>query len=223
MPSIYLRRNFKPNTFHHLCNRGGFQHKIFRKKKDYEVFTDILKYYLHHPEYPSLSKLSEPKIKKIKKSPQPYRLLAYCLMPNHFHLLMQQCEDSPTLSAFMKKISVTYAMYFQYQYHHSGGLFQGKFRSVQFYRDDSLLYVSKYIHLNPRGMEGSDPSIYLWSSLSDYLNSSNKNWLHPEVIFNTFFAKSGDPRREYKQYIFTPADAEKEILLRKMEGSDPSI
>ena len=144
-------------------------------------------------------------------------------MPNHFHLLMQQCEDSPTLSAFMKKISVTYAMYFQYQYHHSGGLFQGKFRSVQFYRDDSLLYVSKYIHLNPRGMEGSDPSIYLWSSLGDYLNSSNKNWLHPEVIFNTFFAKSGDPRREYKQYIFTPADAEKEILLRKMEGSDPSL
>src|SRR3989338_3672163 len=134
MPSRYLRRNFKPNTYHHIFNRGSFKQKIFQKKKHYQ-------------------------------------LLAYCLMPNHFHLLLLQKEISPTLSDLLKRISVTYAMYFQHQYQHSGSLFQGKFRSVQVYSDESLLYVSKYIHLNPAKAEGSDPSNYPYSSLTDYLKT----------------------------------------------------
>lgn len=222
MPNIYLRRNFKPNTFHHLCNRGGFKQKIFRAKKDYEVFIDILKYYLRHPEYPSLSKLSEPKKKKIKSKAKPYQLLAYCLMPNHFHLLFNQLEVVPTLSDLMKKICVTYAMYFQYRYRHSGALFQGKFRSSQYFPDESLLYVSKYIHLNPLGLEGSDPSNYLWSSLNDYLTDNNKDWLHPEIILKKYFGNTANPRQKYRQYIIAPTETEKDTSLRKMEGSDPS-
>ena len=216
MPSRYFFRNFRPNTYHHIFNRGSFKHKIFRKKKDYEVFVDILKYYLRYPKLSPLSKLSPPKLKKAKKNPNPYKLLAYCLMPNHFHLLLIQKRLSPNLSDFMRKISITYAMYFQYQYQHSGALFQGKFKSVRVYPDDGLLYVSKYIHLNPQGLEGSDPSNYPWSSLGDYLNSNNKDWLHPEIIFNTYFARSRNPRREYKQYVFAPVDT-------KMEGSEPSF
>lgn len=227
MPSVYLRRNFKPNTYHHIFNRGSFQQKIFRKEKDYTVFTDILRYYLLYPELAPLSKLSDQKTKKFKenKTPQPYFLIAYCLMPNHFHLLLKQIEVAPTLSDFLKKISITYAMYFQHQYRHSGALFQGKFKSVQVLPDESLLYVSKYIHLNPQSlkMEGSDPSIYRHSSLKDYLEINNKSWLHPEIIFQNYFANSKEPDKEYKKYLFSPIENAREILLRKMEGSDPSI
>lgn len=187
------------------------------------MFIDILKYYLRYPALSPLSKLSVPKLKKVKPVTPPYQLLAYCLMPNHFHLLLLQKEPSPTLSDFLKKISIAYAMYFQHQYHHSGALFQGKFKSAQVYPDDGLLYVSKYIHLNPKEMEGSDLSDYPWSSIKNYLNNNNKDWLHPEIIFQTYFYKSGDPRLEYKNYLFTPVDTEKELFLSKMEGSDPSI
>lgn len=223
MADRYLRRNFKPNTFHHIFNRGCFKQRIFRKKKDYEVFIDILKYYLRHPALSPLSKLSSHKLQKAKKTALPYQLLAYCLMPNHFHLLLEQIAGAPTLSDLVRKISITYAMYFQHQYDHSGALFQGKFKSAQFYPDEGLLYVSKYIHINPKEVEGSDPSTYPYSSLKDYLTDNNKDWLHPEIIFQKYFGKSSNPRRQYRDYVLLPSEPEKETLLRKMEGSDPSI
>ncbi len=223
MPSIYLRRNFKPNTYHHIFNRGGFKQKVFRTKKDYEVFIDILKYYLRYPDLSPLSKLSPPKMQKVKKRTKPYFLLAYCLMPNHFHLLLKQLEISPTLSDFLKKINFIYAMYYQHRYHHSGALFEGKFRSAEFYPDAGLLYVSKYIHLNPKGVEGSDPSTYSFSSLKEYLNENDKDWLHPEIILQKYFGKTANPQRQYRNYVLAPAEPEKEVFLRKMEGSDPSI
>ena len=216
MPGRYLQRNFKPKTCHHIFNRGSFKQKIFRKKKDYDVFVDILKYYLKHPTLSPLSKLSNIKLKKTRKTTKPYKLLAYCLMPNHFHLLLLQKEISPTLSDFLKRVSVTYAMYFQHQYQHSGSLFQGKFKSVQVSRDEQLLYVSKYIHLNPVKLEGSDPSSYPYSSLADYLKTSNKNWIHPQIIFQEYFSDSHDPRLEYKDYVFAQEDKTSEILQKKL-------
>lgn len=216
MPSRYLRRNFKPNTYHHIFNRGSFKQKIFRKQNDYEVFIDILKYYLQHPTLSPLSKLSDVKLKKAKKTASPYQLLAYCLMPNHFHLLLLQKEISPNLSDFIKKISVTYAMYFQHQYQHAGSLFQGKFRSVQIYPDEQLLYVSKYIHLNPAKLEGSDPSNYPYSSLKDYLTANNKNWLSPQIIFKTYFNETANPQLQYKNYIFTLENQVKNELLKNL-------
>ncbi|MBU2051900.1 transposase [Patescibacteria group bacterium] len=222
MADRYLRRNFKPKTYHHIFNRGCFKQKIYRKKKDYEVFIDILKYYLHYPALSPLSKLSATKLKGVKQPTLPYQLLAYCLMPNHFHLLLKQVEAAPTLSDFLKKISITYAMYFQHQYHHSGALFQGKFKSAQVYPDEGLLYVSKYIHLNPKELEGSDPSDYPYSSLRDYFNGTSKDWLHPEIIFQLYFPKASRPQLQYRNYVQIPSNPEKETILRKMEGSDPS-
>jgi len=222
MADRYLRRNFKPNTYHHIFNRGCFKQRIYRKKRDYEVFIDILKYYLRYPALSPLSKLSAPKLKKVKQVTPSYQLLAYCLMPNHFHLLLKQIGAAPTLSDFLKKISIAYAMYFQHQYHHSGALFQGKFKSAQVYRDESLLYVSKYIHLNPKELEGSDLSDYPYSSLRDYLNDNNKDWLHPETIFQLYFPKSSRPQRQYRDYVMVPVKPENETLLRKMERSDLS-
>ncbi|MFH2109203.1 MAG: hypothetical protein ABII16_01935, partial [Patescibacteria group bacterium] len=112
MPSKYYIRDFKPNTYHHILNRGSFKQKIFRKQKDYQTFIDILKYYLRYPTLSPLSKLSQLKLTNANKSKQtkkPYKLNAYCLMPNHFHLLLFQKEKSPTLSDLLKKLSITYA------------------------------------------------------------------------------------------------------------------
>jgi len=112
MPSRYLIRNFKPKRYYHIFNRGGFKQKIFLKNKDYEVFLEILKYYLLYPGIKPLSRLSEKIFKqaKTKKPPKPYELIAYCLMPNHYHLLLRQNAASPTLTELMRKLNVTYAM-----------------------------------------------------------------------------------------------------------------
>jgi len=209
-------RNFVPNTYHHIFNRGSFKQKIFRKQKDYETFIDILKYYLRYPELSPLSKLSKIKLNKADRQiAKPYHLIAYCLMPNHFHFLLFQKEKSPTLSDFMKKISITYSMYFQQQYQHSGTLFQGKFKSVKVFDDEQLLYLTKYIHLNSvKITEGSDPSIYPYSSLRDYLllNKAEKNWLDSTTILKKFYPKSLNPQQKYLSFILDTKDTSPTIL-----------
>jgi len=219
MPSIYLQRNFKPNTYHHVFNRGCFKQKIFRKKKDYETFLDILKYYLRYPKLTSLTRLTKIKLKADRQTAKPYTLLAYCLMPNHFHLLLFQKESSPTLSNLLRKVSVTYAMYFQQQYQHSGALFQGRFKSVKIFDNDQLLYLSKYIHLNPLKSVsvGSVLTNYPYSSLADYLllNKAEKDWLDSKTIMQKFYPKSPNPQQKYLSFILDiKNDSQSQIILK---------
>jgi len=209
MPSKYFARNFKPKTYHHILNRGSFKQKIFRKPKDYEVFIDILKYYLRYPTLSPLSKLSQLKLTKAKSTKPtktPYQLISYCLMPNHFHLLLLQKEKSPTLSDLLKKLSVTYVMYFQSQYNHSGRLFEGRFKSIKIFDNEQLLYLTKYIHLNPAKITaGSHPSVinYPYSSFIDYLKLAkfNKDWLHPNIILDKFFPNNINAPQKYRSYV----------------------
>lgn len=219
MPSPYLVRNFKPNTYHHIINRGCFKQKIFRKQQDYNTFIDILQYYLRYPTLSPLSRLSKLKIKKNKKKAKlkPYTLNAYCLMPNHFHLLLFQKESSPTLSDLLKKVSVTYAMYFQQQYQHSGALFQGRFRSIKVSDNNQLLYLTKYIHLNPQKSVGSVPTVFPYSSLRDYLllNKKPKDWLDSKTILEKFYPNSKNPQKDYHSFLTNTKDESKlEKLLK---------
>ncbi len=219
MPSIYLQRNFEPNTYHHIFNRGCFKQKIFRKQKDYETFIDILKYYLRYPKLSSLTRLTKTKLKADRQTAKPYTLLAYCLMPNHFHLLLFQKEPSPTLSNLLRKVSVTYAMYFQQQYQHSGALFQGRFKSVKIFDNDQLLYLSKYIHLNPLKSVsvGSVLTNYPYSSLADYLllNKAGKDWLDSTAILKKFYPKSFNPQSKYLSFILdTKNDSQSQTILK---------
>ena len=222
MPSVYLQRHFKPNTYHHIFNRGCFKQKIFRKKKDYETFIDILKYYLRYPKLTSLTRLTK-KLEKGKRgiTPKPYTLIAYCLMPNHFHLLLFQKKPSPTLSNLLRKVSVTYAMYFQQQYQHSGALFQGRFKSVKIFDNDQLLYLSKYIHLNPLKSVGSSVGSvltqYPYSSLRDYLllNKAEKDWLDSKTILKKFYSKSLNPQQKYLSFILDiKNDSQSQTILK---------
>lgn len=221
MPSVYLQRNFEPNTYHHIFNRGGFKQKIFRKQKDYETFLDILKYYLRYPKLTSLTRLTQLKLKNANKTKQqiikPCLLLAYCLMPNHFHLLLFQKEPSPTLSNLLRKVSVTYAMYFQQQYQHSGALFQGRFKSIKIFDNDQLLYLSKYIHLNPSKSVGSVLTNYPYSSLRDYLllNKAEKDWLDSTTILKKFYPKSLNPQQKYLSFILDiKNDSQSQTILK---------
>ena len=221
MPSKYLQRNFRANHYYHIFNRGGFKQKIFLKKKDYDVFIDILKYYLRYPKINSLSRLTDKQLKQIKKksAPKPYQLLAYCLMPNHFHLLLRQSLKTPTLTDLIRKVCVTYAMYFQYTYHHSGALFQGRFRCVSVFDDEQLLYLTKYIHLNPQKSVGTVPTDFIYSSLRDYLllNQKGKDWLDTQTVFDKFFSQSLNARKDYLSFLSSKKDELKLIQLLKQK------
>jgi len=119
---------------------------------------------------------------------------AYCLMPNHFHILLKEKTENG-ISKFMKKLSTGYSMYFNKRYERTGRLFEGTFKSVHADSDEYLKYLFAYIHLNPIKLinpvwkeEGIRNSVeaklflsgYSFSSYLDYTMKARNNGKRPE-------------------------------------------
>ena len=117
-------------------------------------------------------------------------LNSFTIMPNHFHLLTQEkTGDGNGVSRYLQRIQTGYAKYFNVKYKKRGHLFQGSFRAIPVGTDEQLLYLSAYIHRNPRELkEWKDKEInYPWSSYQDFVK--NNRWgelLKPDIILNQF-------------------------------------
>ena len=141
---------FSQDEFYHLYNRGTEKRIIFSAKADYERFIALL--YLcndtqnvHLNDRPS-SNLAERLL--LERVSPLLNIGAYCLMPNHFHLIVQERGDNG-ISRFMQKIITGYTMYFNKRYERTGALFQGKSKATHANQDEYLKYLISYIHLNP--------------------------------------------------------------------------
>lgn len=139
--------NFSVEEYYHIYNRGTDKRLIFLDEDDRQRFSKLL--YLCNSE------------RNIVFRDVPIGLAygysrgdtfvdigAYCLMPNHFHLLVREKKEGG-ISFFMQKISTAYSMYFNTKYGRSGGLFEGPFRATHADSDEYLKYLFSYIHLNP--------------------------------------------------------------------------
>ena len=147
--SIRLTK-FAEGEFYHIYNRGNSKMTIFHDDEDLERFQGLLR----------LSNTTERIDMRIiasnkKSSPtnelKEDKLVAigsYCLMPNHFHILVTPVTKDG-ISKFMQKITTAYSMYYNKKYTHSGGLFESKFKAKHIYEDRHLKYLFAYINLNP--------------------------------------------------------------------------
>ena len=174
MPSEYYNRNFRPQYYYHIFNRGAYKHKIFKDTQDYETFIEILIYYLTYPtaKHFSYKKLvNKPYIKVPNLYVDSVRLISYCL---HFILKQTPSADKKTnISNLMRRTMITYSMHFHYKYKHSGSLFESKFKNVIVDTKEQLLHLSKYIHKHQTN----------YSSLPIYLKETEPvNWLYPEYV-----------------------------------------
>lgn len=141
---------FAPQEFYHLYNRGTEKRNIFLTKADYERFLCLL--YLSNSEKPihlnNHRGSTSVELLNIERNNPLVEIAAYCLMPNHFHLLVRQCKENG-ISKFMQKVSTGYTMYFNTKNERTGALFQGRFKSQHAADDRYLKYLLSYIHLNP--------------------------------------------------------------------------
>ncbi len=198
MPSKYTLRIFSENAYYHVFNRGVEKRTIFTDDSDYKTFLHLLKFYLSpqneaitHPfkDYPYMP----PNIKPVRIRPftnlhREIELIAYCLMPNHFHLLIKQVTRDG-MTKLMRSLSTTYTMYFNKKYQRVGSLFQGKYKAALVTQDNYLLHLSRYIHLNPllSGlMTGSDPVNWPYSSYQYYIGHKKADWVKPEIVLKFF-------------------------------------
>ena len=163
---------------------------IYIDKKDYKTFLSYLKLYLTIPNLQGVSLKVAPS-RQLRNHADVISLQAYCLMPNHFHLLVYQTEPTG-INYFMRSLATKYSMYFNRKYKRVGPLFQGTYKAVEITSEEQLIYLSKYIHRNPTDLlpSGSLPEGYLedykYSSYGNYLQLFSQSWIKTEDILSYF-------------------------------------
>jgi putative transposase len=208
-----LPRSIAPGNYYHIYNRGAFKQNIFRSDADRKRFLFTLLYYqspedIHHttrraaaydPEFGFQTKAS---LVQTIIEKRIVSLTSFCLMSNHFHLLVRE-ETEGGLASYMQRVSIGHTHYMNTKYGTSGHIFQGRYRSVHVRTNHQLLYLSAYIHKNPREIATWRETYfsYPWSSLQD-LTEANR-WgglLDADIIAEQFDA---EPQSNYADFVKT--------------------
>ena len=217
-------RKFITGEIYHVLNRGVEKRKIFLD--DFDHFRFIHDLFEFNDKEPALNSYyyhqsSEVRPRKIggQHSKQPRKLLveilAFCLMPNHFHLLLRQKIDGG-VSLFMQKLGTGYSMYFNQKYKRVGSLFQGRFKAVDIKNESHFIHIPYYIHLNPldlitpewrnRELKNFNEAInflkkYRWSSYLDYIGQKNFPSVTQREFLLNFFGGSETYQKEMLRWL----------------------
>lgn len=187
-------KEFAPGNFYHIFNRGNNKEKIFFDEKDYKVFLFRLGLSLGFEEEElnknNLTSVPYARIRITETNKSNFKLHAFCLMPNHFHLLIEQCKDK-TISGLISKTCTSYSKYINKKYRRVGHLFQDQFKSVLVEDNPQLMWTSSYIHMNPvkDGFVNS-PEKYEWSSYRDFIGERNLPIISKDLLIETFDGRS---------------------------------
>src|SRR3989344_2939187 len=172
MPSRFVVRNLRKNSYYHAYNIGVENRNIFLDRQDYKTFLYYLFIYISPLEtvkarYPDL-----PPRLALKNLSTEIIMVAYCLMPNHFHLLLKQ-KTIEAISKLMKQVSNGYTTYFNVKYKRVGSLLRGRYKSILVESDYLLVQMTRFVHLNPlvAGLVAI-PGEYPWSSYVNHIANS---------------------------------------------------
>lgn len=214
MPARNTIKQYQESGFYHLYNRGVEKRLIFIDEQDYAVFLNYLKEYLLPKDEQSLKQgLSNPnifhkekdkilKLLRLNNFTDEISLIAYCILPNHFHFLIKQ-KSAKSIDKFMQSLCTRYAMYFNRKYKRVGSLFQAVYKAVLIASEEQFLHLSRYIHKQALAKQAlasqgetlqSQPSSYL-----EYLGIRKTDWVHPEEILVHF--SNTNPTLSYKSFV----------------------
>ena len=166
-------------AIHHVTARGNAKHAIYLDDIDRQLYLATLGKAVVH---------------------RHWRCLAYCLMDNHVHLLIETL--APNLGRGIQWLHGMYARAFNHRYRRSGHLFQGRFGSVRVKSDAQLLFVARYIARNP--VEAglcSEPEEWPWGSHATVSGGRGPAWLDTPRLLDFFGAGGGDSLRRYRDFV----------------------
>jgi len=169
-----------PGAWYHVMNRGRRGEEIFAEKNDYRLFLEVVR------ESADLFNIE---------------IAAYCLMPNHYHLLLHTPDGN--LSRCMRQVNGIYAQRFNRSHQYDGQLFRGRYKSILVEADSYLLQLLRYIHKNPlRAGLCDDVNNYEWSSHRGYLSDAKRwDWLYKAFPLSLFAKDLKESRREYRKFM----------------------
>jgi len=145
----YITKDYKPYRYYHIFNRGNRKELIFRDRKDYETFKCFMFYY---------------------KKYYRFKIHGFCLMPNHFHLVIETGKYTLEIPRYMQRFMTTYSMYINHKYHLVGRLFQSPYKAREIDGTSDFFNIKKYLRNNPveAGLV-SESQYYKWLEISDWL------------------------------------------------------
>jgi putative transposase len=169
-----------PDAWYHVMNRGRHGESIFETKEDYWTFVELLQ---------ELNDVFN------------VRVAAYCLMSNHYHLLVQTPEAN--LSRSMRHLNGVYTQRYNRRHSCDGQLFRGRYKSIVVESDSYALELVRYIHRNPLEAGLVDNLLkYQWTTHKPYLSDAKKwKWLHKDYILKLFSKSKTESIRLYRQFI----------------------
>ena len=197
MPSLKIQ--LVNGEYYHIYNRGVDKREIFQDEKDYFKFLRNLKDFNNKSCYEERMRII--KVKKelnsfLAKNKKVVDIVAYSLLPNHFHLILKQVSDNG-ISKFMHKIGTSYTNHFNTKNDRSGSLFQGRYKVIYIDNDDYLLWLSGYVNSNVEihGIEKAEN--YKWSSYDVFLGKRESKILSDvDIVLSRFKTP-----RDYKSYV----------------------
>ena len=198
---------------YHVYNRGAHKRVIFHDRADYARFLFLILHFQSTFVFEQISRyvrrfvrhrvfdIDEEDVSQIV-SDRYVELISFCLMPNHFHLVLREVQESG-IARYMQRVLNGYTKYYNTRYKVSGHLFQGPYKAVHISDNDQLLYLSSYIHRNPRELPRwkDIERMYEWSSYQYY--SDENRWgvlLSTEIVLEQFKTKG-----EYEEFVQTSA------------------
>src|SRR3989344_5845137 len=192
------KESFAIGEYYHIYNRGVDKRKIVQDKFDSSRFIEsLIEFNTVKPIGSIFEKnRSKNKLSKIKIHKPLINIVAYCLNPNHFHMILEQIEDSG-ISKFMKRLAGGYSWYFNNRYKRSGTLFQGPFKAKHIDSNEYLLHVSTYVNLNDKvhrvGHQVANKLVK--SSWNEYLSPEKLGTCKKDIILKQFKSPG-----EYENY-----------------------
>ncbi len=175
MPRLHV-----PGGLYHVLARGNNRQEIFRRPADYRFY---------------LGRLGKLLVRT------GTRCFAYCLMPNHLHLLLE--PGKRPLSRIMQPLQLIYSQYFNRVHRHTGHVFQGRYAAILCEQDAYLLELVRYLHLNPvRAGLTKSPGAWEWSSHRAYLGTSDAGVeLHRETVLGLFGKRPARARQAFSSFV----------------------
>jgi putative transposase len=205
-------RFFDSILYYHIYNRGVEKRTIFKTERDYQRFLDILRFYIHDQKiaFTTFERLKkEEKTNYFKLNPETpekrrVHIICHCLMPNHFHFLLKGVRYNG-ITLFISDISNSHTRYFNLKHKRVGRLFQGTFKSKEIVGEESLLQVSRYIHLNPVISKLTErPENQSYNSYKNWIGQGDSSLLNQDLI-NTWTEKVKGPEG-YKKFVESKID-----------------
>lgn len=203
MPAKNTIKTDIDNSFYHVYARGVAKQPIYLDTNDYTYFRQLFARHLSLAQTSSKTGVAYPHLR------DRIELLAYCLMTNHFHLLVYQ-RDAATLSALMRSVMTAYSKYFNMKYNRTGPLFETRYKAARIKFDTHLIHISRYIHMNPRYYQ-----TYPHSSYIAYITADYPEWLQPGKALELFASS-----RDYEVFCTDYIDRREVLAKVKTELAD---